>query len=482
MKTQRIIENTKKNNNRGITLIALVVTVIVLLILATVSIQMLTGENGIVRRAKDAKDNTEKATAGEQIKLEVLGSMDIYGTPNANKLKTALTSIGATVKGSTLPFLATLDGHDFTISEDGTTYEISKNAINIAKMKVEVAEIDAKIKKAEDEEDETTLTNAQAEKLRYYQELYGKVVDYEPKATIQTSTATANTPKKAQWKIFYADESHIYLIVDSYVTYDSLPSSETVSFAKSDANNLYKANFNNSGLLTYYAGGTTKINTFSKANIVKALNKDFFYWKNPSTNLEEGLTGTNYNSMKAVAAMLDTDFWDTKYKDNSEYAYYTIGGPTIEMLFASYNQTHNTNYGAKAYKSGEKVINLDTGTENIISSWDGYKISRNSNSVRTGSDWVYNIWPMLNRNLTETYDKLYISENSELNAFAFWIASPIARDKNKIVEACYNGDVNNYAYNFVQIAFRPIICLKSNVQLVEASGAKKSQGIDFELK
>ena len=477
MKTQRIIENTKKNNNRGITLIALVVTVIVLLILATVSIQMLTGENGIIRRAKEAKDNTEKATAGEKIKLEVLGSMDIYGTPNANKLKTALTSIGATVKGSTLPFLATLDGHDFTISEDGTTYEISKNAINIAKMKVEVAEIDAKIKKAEDEEDETTLTNAQAEKLRYYQELYGKVVDYEPKATIQTSTATANTPKKAQWKIFYADENNIYLIADSYVTYDSLPSTETVSFAKSDANNLYKANFNNSGLLTYYAGGTTKINTYAKANVVKALNKDFFYWKNPSTNLEEGLTGTNYNSMKAVAAMLDTDFWDTKYKDNSEYVYYTIGGPTIEMLFASYNQTHNTNYGAKAYRKGEK--NSD---DEIIANWDGYKISENEDTDRITSDWEYSNYSILDININLLYNKLYVSEINNINSEAYCICSPDACFADATMLVNWRGGVGHGGTNQSNSCFRPLVCLKSNVQLVEASGAKKSQGIDFELK
>ena len=40
----------KTIKNKGITLIALVVTIIVLLILAGVSISMLTGENGILKR------------------------------------------------------------------------------------------------------------------------------------------------------------------------------------------------------------------------------------------------------------------------------------------------------------------------------------------------------------------------------------------------------------------------------------------------
>ena len=45
----------KKKNVRGITLIALVISIIVLLILAGVTIGSLTGENGILTRAKEAK-------------------------------------------------------------------------------------------------------------------------------------------------------------------------------------------------------------------------------------------------------------------------------------------------------------------------------------------------------------------------------------------------------------------------------------------
>ena len=43
----------------GITLIALVITIIVLLMLAGVSIAMLTGENGILTQAGQAKEQTE---------------------------------------------------------------------------------------------------------------------------------------------------------------------------------------------------------------------------------------------------------------------------------------------------------------------------------------------------------------------------------------------------------------------------------------
>ncbi len=58
-----------KKNNKGITLIALVITIIVLLILASVSVAMLTGNNGILTRASDAKIETALGTVKEQIGL-----------------------------------------------------------------------------------------------------------------------------------------------------------------------------------------------------------------------------------------------------------------------------------------------------------------------------------------------------------------------------------------------------------------------------
>ena len=54
-----------KSKNKGITLIALVITIIVLLILAGVSIAMLTGQNGILTQAQNAKNRTEEAQVNE---------------------------------------------------------------------------------------------------------------------------------------------------------------------------------------------------------------------------------------------------------------------------------------------------------------------------------------------------------------------------------------------------------------------------------
>ena len=69
--------NQKKLNRkeRGITLIALVITIIVLLILAGVAISMLSGDNGILKQAASAKTRTEEKTEFERVQLAVLSAL-----------------------------------------------------------------------------------------------------------------------------------------------------------------------------------------------------------------------------------------------------------------------------------------------------------------------------------------------------------------------------------------------------------------------
>ena len=69
-----ITKSVKRNikEREGITLIALVITIIVLLILAGVSIAMLTGDNGIITQAQNAKEKTEEARIREEQQLDSL--------------------------------------------------------------------------------------------------------------------------------------------------------------------------------------------------------------------------------------------------------------------------------------------------------------------------------------------------------------------------------------------------------------------------
>ena len=81
-----------KRNTKGITLIALVVTIIVLIILAGVSINLVFGNLGIVTKAKEAKRMQEQAELNEQIALGEL-SNEIDKTINGTGTPTGMPTI-----------------------------------------------------------------------------------------------------------------------------------------------------------------------------------------------------------------------------------------------------------------------------------------------------------------------------------------------------------------------------------------------------
>ncbi len=115
--------------NKGVTLIALIITIIVLLILAAVSIATLTGENGILSKANTAKTETEKASAREKVQIAVMGSFGNDGNINNSELKTNLekvegidkNSIPETITGDTLKVV--VDGYEVTIDKNGKVTE-----------------------------------------------------------------------------------------------------------------------------------------------------------------------------------------------------------------------------------------------------------------------------------------------------------------------------------------------------------------------
>ena len=124
---KKILEQNKKNN--GITLIALVITIIVLLILAGVSIAMLTGDNGILTKAKEAREASEYTGAKELIEIEVAGSFNDEGIYDAGIAKKNIeNNLGATVILNTDE---TLDiyykGYHFNVSSIGEVKLVGKS-------------------------------------------------------------------------------------------------------------------------------------------------------------------------------------------------------------------------------------------------------------------------------------------------------------------------------------------------------------------
>ena len=359
------MKNTFKSS-KGITLVALVITIIILLILAGISISALTN-TGIFGKAKDAKQKSDEAALDQNTKLDEYESEINAYLPGQNN--------GGGGQGSGI------------------------NANTIA-------------------------SATDTEKANNY---YGKSVNY----------TSAN--RVTGWKIFYAETNNIYLIADDYVDVAKLPkgtneAGQSVGKAPANANTNYpKAALFNNVVISNYSTGSVRIRS-KYPTAIQQLNKSYFI-DNPTYSSED------HNNMKAVAYMLDTTAWST-FKDSNGKADYAIGGPTLEMLFKSYNQKHpGKNYEAQATSAIGYKLRINEGT------WKEYTDSE--------SDYLY------------SGDSLYVLPSSK-GALAMWVASPSADYADAVMDVSRDGGVAYHAYYYTCNGFRPLVCLKSNVQLQES--------------
>ena len=135
-------------DTKGITLVGLVVTIIILLILAGVSIAMLTGDNGLLTKAENAKAQTEIAEVKERVKTDILGEqagnsgeltkskfieiLNKYfeGVPTEEDLPEDLATL-------TLKTKAEYGSHDIKISEIyNGSFQNDSNSNTVANLKV----------------------------------------------------------------------------------------------------------------------------------------------------------------------------------------------------------------------------------------------------------------------------------------------------------------------------------------------------------
>ena len=117
---KKIKENIKTNkksarrnysNQKGITLIALVVTIVVLLILAGVSVNAIFSENGIIKRAKDAQNKMDQAAENDQKGINELSNwLDSKINGNSGGNTTGGNTTGGDANPSTTPKISTLVG------------------------------------------------------------------------------------------------------------------------------------------------------------------------------------------------------------------------------------------------------------------------------------------------------------------------------------------------------------------------------------
>ena len=135
--SKRLLRMIKKQA-QGITLIALVVTVIVLLILAGVALNLTVGDNGLFKRAQNATDTWQEASEREAIELAVagmqIGSMQETGmtkTELENSLKEQFGDEASVEDNEDGSFLVTIGENQYYLGEDGEIID-SSNMVKIS--------------------------------------------------------------------------------------------------------------------------------------------------------------------------------------------------------------------------------------------------------------------------------------------------------------------------------------------------------------
>lgn len=118
MKKQRQIKETKKNE-RGITLIALVVTIIVLLILAGIAINLIVGNNGLFTRAESAEKESEIAEVIDMARMDIMSKeVEKQGVITKQDLEKILEQYGTLPEGEENILdktLTTKEGNDIEV-------------------------------------------------------------------------------------------------------------------------------------------------------------------------------------------------------------------------------------------------------------------------------------------------------------------------------------------------------------------------------
>ena len=397
----------ERKQNRGITLIILVITTIVLLILAGVTIATLTGDNGIIGNAGTAKEQSEISEEKEIVEQATIVTMgkDKYGYIKQETLQKELIEYNVEVTQSGSNFICEFPSkRKYIVNQDGDVTE---------KKGLLASEITG--------------------------ENYGSyVMNYS-----DIDVADGGESQRSDWQIYYTgkvgneSEEHIYLISSNYISVESIPATKN-NHVLDKGSYPYSVSFMN--ILTDYPNGSDDV-----AQETRYLNKQYYEYL---TNKHVSSTD---NNMRIVAYMCDTSVWNKFKTDKADFA---IGGPTIELLFKSYNKKYGTNYLAGSLESNETSKDSEGNPIESINK-TGYRISNNGgNSWTTG--YNYGIIRQ---------DTTYISEST--NTRGIWVASPSATSQF-IVRIDSNGQVDSDGIYGTQQGFRPIVCLNSEVQLEKA--------------
>ena len=447
MENERNIKQLIKTSN-GITLIALVITIIVLLILAGVVIATLTGDNGILGKAKTAKTTNDEEKAKEQIKIAVMGSYGKDGELNYDDLTKNLGQIGITELPDTAsyPLEVTLDGVSATIEANGEVNFTTSGGYT--QTGDTITSPDGKTMKVGDYVDYDPTLEAKASDLTYT-----STADKTGADSDQEFNATTYKSAGYGWRILGVSNGKIRLISEEFIGAGTY----------TDSNR------------TYYTlkGQKGFINGIEELNKISAI---FGHGKGA-----EKATSITVEDINAITGYNPTT---AKYGEGNSYEYgnkvtYTRGEGT-QNTFNYYDKTNKT---FKALTSGSTEI-----TSTYYYYYAGEFGKNNGTDGTSAVDDIYN--------LNETYKMLFgydkVGSDNGFRNFTngkceqkYWLASDYAYAEpyfvkwglryvnDGYVNRNYLCDSGGYESSYSSYGVRPVVSLKSDVSLEWNETAKE---------
>mgnify|MGYP004674034371 CR=1 FL=1 len=225
----KIKENNQKKHlsQQGITLIALVVTIIVLLILAAVTINAIFGENGLIKQIDIAKEKNAIAEYVDDLNRKLLEARINVANDESKILEETKRLVAedekyneatiGEIEGDNKFTVITKEGYEIDVKKDGATY-VDKVTETAKKVKLTVKHINksgTELKATtETEYDKDTAVTVKSETISGYKTYSARIT-----ATEVNETLTEGAPVELSFGI--------YMDTEVVITYDVLQSGET---------------------------------------------------------------------------------------------------------------------------------------------------------------------------------------------------------------------------------------------------------------
>ena len=321
---------TQGKKNNGITLIALVITIVVLLILAGVSIAFLTGDNGIITQATEASKQSEIASVREQAQLDI-----------ANWVADQL-----------------LNGEDTTVASADDVKNILNKALN------------AGGEQYWDSFSETGIITPNGYEVPF-SELY----------TVNSGGSGIVEEIAKNPKAYYGKEVTNYKASESDTNTYRIFYIDTENYFGDGENTIY--------LKADYSSTNYNLNNYASYDVANTKVREM----NHLWATERGTSESSWNINEKVAAYLCSPVNADNYEStllpwngyyNSENANYVIGGPSIEMYVKSYNQAYEGIADTNVYTLGANY--RATNYPGYIYTLNGAQSTISNSDYNTGTD------------------------------------------------------------------------------------------------